>query len=538
MRLLLVGAFAYPHVQGSQVYLQEQAIALRAAGAEVVLLTYGPGRAGRGGEPDSPARPATTGAGTGALGGDPERRRALEGFESHAPPGWSVPRSGRSGPRPGKPFADLALALALRRVVAATGRRSAASDRSSDASPFAPEAVPSSPSSQRREAPDDASSNASSISSAPASFLASSTPAERSSRTHDERRNPSHPAFDAILAHHAEAAWLALHALTGPRPPIVYCAHTLLEQELPEYFKSSREKTFSIRPARDDDPLAGSPSRAGERGSPRAPESAALRAIAAFGRVIDRRISAQADGWIALTQIASRVIGASSPAPGRRLGPPIPDPQLDPERPDRDAIARAYGLEPGGYFLYTGNLDPYQDLPLLEQVASARRAFAAGERSDQGSPSRSLPIVIATHDAGAERLADEVATRGGPGLLVRRARSAADAVALLGAARASLVPRRTLGGFPIKLANSLAVGTPVVALHGEEWGLVDGRDALIGAVDDPVGSIARALARLEQDPDLAVRLGAGARATWQAQHDPARIAAETLALIDALRPGR
>ena len=33
MRLLLVGAFPYPHHQGSQVYFQEQAIALRSAGA-------------------------------------------------------------------------------------------------------------------------------------------------------------------------------------------------------------------------------------------------------------------------------------------------------------------------------------------------------------------------------------------------------------------------------------------------------------------------------------------------------------------------
>jgi glycosyltransferase involved in cell wall biosynthesis len=519
VRLLLVGAFAYPHVQGSQVYFQEQAVALRAAGAEVVLLTYGPGRSV---EHDSPARSATTGEAGDTRAEDRERRRAVEGFESHAPPRWSVPSSGRSGPRPGKPLADLALAFALRRVVAAAGRRSASSSTSSP----------------RRDAPDRASSGASSTTPAPASSTASSPLAERSSRAHDEPRAPLRPPFDAILAHHAEAAWLAHRALPGPRPPIVYCVHTLLEQELPEYFKSSREKAFSGRPPRDEDPLAQPASRPGDRGSPRAPETPALRAIAALGRVIDRRVSAQADAWIALTQSSSRVMGASSPAPGRRLAPPIPDPELDPERPNRDALARAYDLEPGGYFLYAGNLDPYQDLPLLEQVASARRAFAAGDRSDHGSSRGPLPIVIATHDARAERFAEEAAARIGAGLLVRRVRSAADAVALIGAARASLVPRRTLGGFPIKLANSLAVGTPVVALHGEEWGLVDGRDALIGAVDDPVGSIARALARLEQDPDLAVRLGVGARATWRAQHDPARIAAETLALIDALRPGR
>ena len=47
MRLLLVGAFPYPLGQGSQIYFQEQAQALRAAGADVEMLTYASGRAGQ-----------------------------------------------------------------------------------------------------------------------------------------------------------------------------------------------------------------------------------------------------------------------------------------------------------------------------------------------------------------------------------------------------------------------------------------------------------------------------------------------------------
>jgi len=39
-------------------------------------------------------------------------------------------------------------------------------------------------------------------------------------------------AFDAILTHNAEAALLALLSLRRRRPPVVYCAHTLLGQEL------------------------------------------------------------------------------------------------------------------------------------------------------------------------------------------------------------------------------------------------------------------------------------------------------------------
>ena len=69
-------------------------------------------------------------------------------------------------------------------------------------------------------------------------------------------------------------------------------------------------------------------------------------------------------------------------------------------------------------------------------------------------------------------------------------------------------PRRSLGGFPIKLANSLAAGTPVVAFHAEEWGLVDGRDSLIGDLARPEGSLVEALEKLADDADLAARLGA------------------------------
>ncbi|MEZ4282997.1 MAG: glycosyltransferase [Myxococcota bacterium] len=379
--------------------------------------------------------------------------------------------------------------------------------------------------------------------------------------------------FDAILAHHAEAALLARYALPGrPRPPVIYCAHTLLEQELPEYFKSSRSSVFSSR--LDTSTGAGNAPGASGRASV---ESAAAaqpgssgshpirgmtqRAIARFGRVIDRRIAASCDGWIALTQSSARVMRASSDAPGRLIAPPVPathdaergqssspSPARDP-RHDAAAIARSHGLQPGRYFLYAGNLDPYQALPLLEAVAQ-RRCGAAGDERDgrgvredgrqewipeDGPPPRPLlPIVIATHDERAPAFAARIGRAGLRGLIVCRVRSAGEAAALLAGARASIVPRRSLGGFPIKLANSLAAGIPVVALHGAEWGLVDGREALIGDPADRVGSLARALDRLELDPALAARLGEGARATHRRQHDPARVAAETLALVAEL----
>ena len=43
MRLALVGAFAFPLPQGSQLFVRDQAQALAAAGADVTLFCYGHG---------------------------------------------------------------------------------------------------------------------------------------------------------------------------------------------------------------------------------------------------------------------------------------------------------------------------------------------------------------------------------------------------------------------------------------------------------------------------------------------------------------
>jgi glycosyltransferase involved in cell wall biosynthesis len=87
LRLALVGAFPFPLPQGSQLYARDQALALRAAGAEVTLFCYG---AGSGEAP--PGLPLV------------RIPRALS------------PQRLRAGPSLGKPLADGALALALARA--------------------------------------------------------------------------------------------------------------------------------------------------------------------------------------------------------------------------------------------------------------------------------------------------------------------------------------------------------------------------------------------------------------------------------------
>lgn len=254
LRILLVGAFVYPHHQGSQIYFQEQAIALRSAGAQVDLLTYGPG--GRR-NPRSTSSPESVDD----LGDrpDPDRWRALDGFHHVTIPRWAAPGSSRSGPRLDKPLADLALASAIRR------RIGCAFEAEQDRGPSRSMTHPAKGASSRIAA------------------------------TLSRSRDPGVPQpYDAILAHHVEATGAALLARSGRphrRPAVVYCAHTVLEEELPTYWKRAMR-----------------------------------RWLAPSGRVIDRALARHADGWIALTERSERVMRASSERPGRRIPPPVPDP--------------------------------------------------------------------------------------------------------------------------------------------------------------------------------------------------------------------
>jgi glycosyltransferase involved in cell wall biosynthesis len=420
MRLLLVGAFPYPHHQGSQVYFQEQAIALRAAGAEVDLLTY---------------------ASAAEVGIDPDRWRALDGFVHLKTPAWITPTSLRSGPTWGKPIADWALSMTLNDAIAS--------------------------------------------------------------------KNSAPGSYDAILTHNAEATLIATAGSKkrpGGLPPVIYCVHTLMQNELYTYSNSLNIKHYSVNPNVETAP--GHNLRRATR-----------RVIEGFGRRIDRRLAQRADGWVALTRSAARVIRSDSNAPGALVPPPLPDPRhrldaLDPER-----AARRMGLEPDRFYLYSGNLDGYQELEILSGAADLLGA--------RGEPSG--PIVLASHDP---RVLERFGAH--PNIEARVVGSELEMQALIEAARASLIMRQAEGGFPIKLANSLAAGTPPIVFLEREWGLQDQQNALVISRNLPARSLVAGIDLLEQNPDLAERLGAGARALYERNHLPAQAAAATLALIEAV----
>ena len=414
MRLLLVGAFPYPHHQGSQVYFQEQAIALRAAGAEVELLTYGR-------RDDAPPE-------------DPERWRALDGFVHHTIPRSARPRSSASGPSLAKPRADQALLRAIYDALASKAESGAS--------------------------------------------------------------------FDALLTHNVEACVISLSARvmnSQPATPIVYCVHTLMRHELSAYVKPLKNSNLD-----DSETRVMNWTRS------------VKRVIDGVGSGLDRFLARRADGWIALTQSASRVMRQHSNRPGAIIAPPLPDPR---HRFFDDDPAPALPSAP--FFLYSGNLDPYQELPLLE--GAARRL------ATRGGP---LPrIVVASFDPGVEA----PGRRWAPGIEPRHVTSEAEMQALTAAARATIVPRLAVGGFPIKLANSLANGTPAITFHDREWGLEDGRNVRVADPRRPVEGLAEAIAELADDPERAREMGVDARTRYEAAHLPAVTADQTLGLIEEVR---
>jgi len=287
--------------------------------------------------------------------------------------------------------------------------------------------------------------------------------------------------FAIALAHNAEAALVALAARPAIGVPVVYVAHTLLRRELSAY----------ARPALG--PLL-------DRG----------------GALLDHLIAARADGVIALSRAAESLFRRIARGPVRRI-PPSLAPMPAPHKRLRAATARRFGLREGHFILYAGNLDAYQDLPLLARAAAARRDDA-------------WPVAVATHDARPVEIAE-------PPLRRVVVDGFDEMRALTHAAGFAVLARRRPGGFPVKLLNYMEAGLAVVAPQSVADGLVDGESALLLPDPAPARAWAAALERLERDAALRARLGEAARKHLEQEHGPDARAAETLAFLAAVRDG-
>jgi glycosyltransferase involved in cell wall biosynthesis len=283
-----------------------------------------------------------------------------------------------------------------------------------------------------------------------------------------------HQRFDAILAHNVEAACVALAARALSGTPVVFVAHTLLGGELPTY--------APIRLA---------------------------RAANAVGRQLDRQLARRADAIITLSAAAETALRPMASGPLCRIAPAL-EPVPPPSPQDVELACRSHGLAQGRFAVYAGNLDAYQDLALL---ADAARTLRPDE------------VVVVTHDP--RRSAP-------PGLRGVRTRDTAEARALLFGASLAVVPRRVVGGFPIKLLNYMEAGRAIVGFEGVMDGFTHGVDAWLlprGAGPD---GFAAAIRHLHARPALAAKLGAAARGLLEARFGWSDAAARTLGLVAAV----
>jgi glycosyltransferase involved in cell wall biosynthesis len=283
---------------------------------------------------------------------------------------------------------------------------------------------------------------------------------------HAHRARP----FDAVLAHNAEAALLALALRPLLRVPVVYVAHTLWSAELPAH-------------------LAGW----------------ATRTAGALGARLDRRLARSADATVALSHAAEAALTPHARAALRRV-PPGWTREAAPSAGEVAEACRRHGLTPNDYAIYAGNLDAYQDLPELDA--------AAGRIAPR-------PVVIATHDSRPAHFEH---------LHVLRVASTAESRLLVYGARCAVVPRRHVGGFPIKLLQYLEASRAVVARRSLADTLVHGESAWLLEDAANVVQLADAIARVYDDGALAARLGAGGQRALLKAHDWPTLALDTLAL--------
>lgn len=293
---------------------------------------------------------------------------------------------------------------------------------------------------------------------------------DRVCRAH--RRNP----FTLCLGHNLEGGLLAiaLRGLTGV--PAIYVAHTLLGFELPTYFGS----------------------RSG---------ASTTRTLAALGASLDEQLARHVDAVLALSDISADTLASSARGLVARIAPSL-EPRPAPSAQAVAQVCRRYGLEPGGFALYAGNIDAYQGLDVLRQAARL---------------APTLPIVVATHSL----------THGGfePLRVIETAEPEQVRLLTYGCA-AAVLPRSLPGGFPIKLLNYMEAARPIVAYAKLADTLRHQRSAWLLEEGDGAARLARALTQLCQSPKHATQLGTHARKVLEAEHAPTVRAAQLSRFLD------
>jgi len=275
-------------------------------------------------------------------------------------------------------------------------------------------------------------------------------------------------AIEIVHAHNYEAAMAALvaRARTGVR--VVYHSHNLMGDELETYFESA--------PAR--------------------------RLASLAGRLLDRGIPPRADRTIALCQwSAARLRAAGCSEAALTVIPPAVEDEgpLPVRAEDRAALA----LDAGDFVVgYCGNLDAYQNIPLLVRAVARLASAAPGATT--------VRLLVATHSVPATfvRLVAEAGL--GANLRVVEASGHAEARRALAVSDVVALPRRLGSGYPVKLLNYMSAAKAVVSAGCGSKVLRDGVDGIVVADDDPE-ALADAIDRCRRDPARCGVLGEQAR---------------------------
>ncbi len=293
--------------------------------------------------------------------------------------------------------------------------------------------------------------------------------------------------IDLVHAHNYEAPLIAygVRALTGA--PVVYHAHNVMSDELPQY--------FGCRAAR------------------------VAAQLAAW--ILDRTVPRWADAAIALSPRTEAWLRERGGRFGNLVVVP-PGVTLEPADPEPPAEV----LAPGKVIAYAGNLDPYQEVPLL------LRAMVLVLRREPGAR-----LVIVTHgpDTSVARAAEQLGVAQAVRVVV--AQGFQEVRRWMRMAEVLVCPRRSWSGFPIKLLNYMAAGRPVIVGDGVASAVAC--SPLVRFPDGDPRGLAEAILGLFANRPEAAELGRKAREWVATRHAWCDIAARVTEVYDrVIQAGR
>jgi len=271
---------------------------------------------------------------------------------------------------------------------------------------------------------------------------------------------------EVIHAHNYEGL---LVALASRARPMVYHAHNAMADELPWYFSG---------------------------------QSWARR----LGAWLDRTFPRRADHVIVPHRALADYLISNGCEPGQvSVIPPSADPGGFAQPAYDDAPAEV---------LYTGNLDAYQNLGLLEEAMRGVR---------DADPAARLVVATAAANPGPRVYAAE--TISSAAMTAPREALARDVIVVC--------PRVSWSGYPIKILNAMAAGRPVIACRSAAGPITDGIDGVI-VPDNDSRALAEAILRLRRDRSLREYLGTAARETIRTQHRRALLVRRIETVYDAV----